>query len=53
MQWPPTRPGSNGKKFHLVLAALKISKKFIFNFLNIIESSLIKAIFRSLSEYFQ
>ena len=25
MQWPPTRPGSNGRKFHLVPAASSTS----------------------------
>ena len=25
MQWPPTRPGSNGRKFHLVRAAASTS----------------------------
>ena len=48
MQWPPTKPGLNGKKFHLVSAALRTASESIPNLLNIIESSLIRAIFTSL-----
>ena len=48
MQWPPTKPGLNGKKFHLLPAAFKTSSVLIFNFLKRMENSLIKAIFKSL-----
>ena len=48
MQWPPTKPGLNGKKFHLLPAASKTAWVSIFNFLNSIANSFISAIFRSL-----
>ena len=47
MQWPPTSPGLNGIKFHLVPAASNTSVVSISNKLNIFASSLTKAIFIS------
>ena len=48
MQWPPTSPGLNGKKFHFEPAASRTSKVSMSNELHIFESSLVKAIFMSL-----
>ena len=48
MQWPPTNPGVNFKKFHFVPAASNTSKVSIFNFENIRENSFTKAILISL-----
>ena len=48
MQCPPTSPGRNGRKFHLVPAAFKTSSVSIPNLLKINASSLTKAIFTSL-----
>ena len=47
MQCPPTKPGVNGMKFHLLFAASKTALVSIFNLLKSIDSSLIKAIFKS------
>ena len=44
MQCPPTKPGLNGKKFHLVLAAAKTSCVSIPNLSKINASSLTKEI---------
>ena len=44
MQCPPTKPGLNGKKFHLVLAAANTSCVSIPNLSNINASSLTKEI---------
>ena len=44
----PTSPGLNEIKFHLVSAALSTSSVSISSLLNKIDSSLIKAIFKSL-----
>ena len=48
MQWPPTKPGLNGKKFHFVSDASRTASVSIFNLSKITANSLIKAIFRSL-----
>jgi hypothetical protein len=48
MQCPPTSPGRNGKKFHLVPAASNNDSVSIPSLLKIRESSLIRAIFKSL-----
>ena len=47
MQCPPTRPGLNGKKFHLLPAASRTSIVSMSNLSKITDSSLIKAIFKS------
>ena len=47
MQWPPTRPGLNGKKFHLLPAASRTSWVSMSIRLNRTESSFINAMFRS------
>ena len=47
MQCPPTRPGLKGKKFHLLPAASKTASVSILSFLKSIDSSFIKAIFKS------
>ena len=38
MQWPPTKPGLKGRKFHFVEAASRTSKVSIFNLLKIIDN---------------
>ena len=43
MQCPPTKPGLNGRKFHLVPAASKTSSVSIWSLLKIKESSFIVA----------
>ena len=48
MQWPPTSPGTNLRKFHFVEAAFKTENVFISNLSKIIFNSLIKAILISL-----
>ena len=48
MQWPPTSPGLNFKKFHFVEAASRTSFVSIFIKLKIIASSFTNDIFRSL-----
>ena len=48
MQWPPTKPGLKGRKFHFVLAALITSKVSIFKFLKTFDNSFTNAIFKSL-----
>ena len=48
MQCPPTRPGLNGKKFHLVPAASRTDSVSMSNLLKISANSFIRAIFTSL-----
>ena len=48
MQWPPTKPGLKGMKFHFVAAASRTAKVSIFNLLKIIDNSFIRAMFKSL-----
>ena len=47
MQWPPTRPGRNGRKFHLVPAACSTASVSMPILLKMIASSLISAMLRS------
>jgi hypothetical protein len=47
MQWPPTRPGRKGRKFHLVPAALSTSRVSMPILWKITESSFIRAMLRS------
>src|SRR5690554_5200455 len=47
MQWPPTRPGRNGRKFHLVPAASSTSRVSMPRRLNRIARSLTRAMLRS------
>ena len=47
MQWPPTRPGRNGRKFHLVPAAISTSSVSMPRRLKISASSLISAMLTS------
>ena len=47
MQWPPTSPGRNGKKFHLVPAARSTSRVSRSSLSKICDSSFISAMFRS------
>ena len=47
MQCPPTKPGKNFKKFHLVPAASKTSYVLIFILLKMIDNSFINAMFTS------
>jgi hypothetical protein len=47
MQWPPTRPGRNGRKFHLVPAACSTSSVSMPILSKMIASSFIRAMFRS------
>ena len=47
MQWPPTKPGVKGRKFHLVPAAESTSRVSIPIRPKIRDSSFISAIFRS------
>ena len=47
MQWPPTRPGVNGRKFHLVAAACSTSRVRMPSRSKIIASSFISAMLRS------
>ncbi|MNT47901.1 hypothetical protein D3C72_1846530 [compost metagenome] len=47
MQWPPTRPGRNGRKFHLVPAACSTASVSMPILLKIRASSLISAMFTS------
>jgi len=51
MQWPPTKPGVYFIKFHFVAAASKTSSVSISKSLNILESSLTKAILISRCEF--
>ena len=51
MQCPPTSPGLNLRKFHLVSAASSTSLVLIPILLNILESSFIKAILMSRCEF--
>lgn len=51
MQWPPTSPGLNGRKFHFVEAASSTSIVSIPMRVNIFESSLTKAMFMSRCEF--
>jgi len=48
MQWPPTRPGLKGIKFHLVAAASRTDSVSMPSLLKMIDSSLISAMFTSL-----
>ena len=47
MQWPPTRPGVNRRKFHLVAAAANTSRVGMPSRSKIIASSFISAMLRS------
>ncbi len=47
MQWPPTSPGRNGRKFHLVPAASRTSRVSMPMRSKMSESSFISAMFRS------
>ena len=47
MQWPPTSPGLNLRKFHLLPAACSTSCVSISNFSKRIASSFTRAMFRS------
>ena len=47
MQWPPTRPGVNGRKFHLVRAAASTSPVSMPSAWKIIDNSFISAMLRS------
>ncbi len=47
MQWPPTRPGRKGRKFHLVPAASSTSRVSMPSRSKISASSFIRAMFRS------
>ena len=47
MQWPPTRPGRNGRKFHLVPAAASTASVSMPMRLKMMANSLIRAMFRS------
>ena len=48
MQWPPTRPGLKLRKFHFVDAASNTEPVSIFILEKIIDSSFMRAIFKSL-----
>ena len=47
MQWPPTRPGSNGRKFHLVRAASSTSQTDTPTLRQICATSFMKAMLMS------
>ena len=47
MQWPPTRPGRNGRKFHFVPAAFSTSIVSMPILSKMIASSFISAMLRS------
>ncbi|MNR01999.1 hypothetical protein D3C85_1178360 [compost metagenome] len=47
MQWPPTRPGRNGRKFHFVPAACSTSRVSMPMRSKMMASSFISAMFRS------
>ena len=47
MQWPPTRPGRNGRKFHFVPAASSTSSVSMPMRWKMIDSSFISAMLRS------
>ena len=51
MQWPPTKPGLKGKKFHLVAAASNTAWVSIFKILKIFASSFTKAMLMSRCEF--
>ena len=51
MQWPPTRPGLKGRKFHLVEAASRTSVVSMPMRVKILESSLTKAMLMSRWEF--
>ena len=51
MQWPPTSPGRNGRKFHLVPAASSTSVVSMPILVKMRESSLTKAMLMSRCEF--
>ena len=51
MQWPPTSPGLNGRKFHLVEAASSTSCVSMPILVNILDSSFTNAILISRCEF--